>query len=239
MTYGIDVSHHQNPSKLPWSSFRGKVDFLMARATYGTMPDKFTRSHITQGRSIGAKVGLYHFYRPTQPWAEQLEVFTRIVEQVCQVGDICPAVDIEKDPFPAPGHPVDSTWSEPCRLFTDNLVHRFGDAIVYITQREWRSLGSVNWVLNRPLWVAHYTSNPQPATPGNVVPYIWQHRVAPFVHNGTGGYDKNHPDLDQNRGIKPLPLIKRITSPLLEDFDHELDKGILQCFDYTPLDSEG
>ena len=236
ITYGIDVSHHQDPDNLPWSTFEGKVDFVIVRATYGKLSDLSAHDHLRRARDIGAKVGLYHFFRPTQPWLDQLESFTDNINMYCRIGDIAPVIDIEKDPFPTPGHPVTSKWDEPCRLFTEHLIDSYGDAIVYITQREWQALGTPQWVLDRPLWVAHYTSNPTPATPNNNTPHIWQHRVAPFQHNGPGGYDKKRPELDQNRGLLPLPTISRFGATHI--FEEELDKGILKCFDYTPLDSE-
>lgn len=237
--YGIDVSHHQPSNKLPWNTWKGQIDFVIARANYGSdLRDKDCKAHIANARRIGAKVGLYAFYRPTQPWQAQLSAFLSVAAEVgLGPGDIVPVLDIEKDPFPKPGHEVASSWQPFCEKYVQGLIHAFGDAMIYITQREWRQMGSPHWVLSRPLWVAHYTSKSVPASPGDLEPTIWQHRVAPFVHHGPGGYDSKRPELDQNRLLKTLPLIQPPPAPVYDDvhFDDLTDKGILQCFDYTSL----
>lgn len=238
MQYGIDISHHQNPAKLPWDSFKGKVDFVIVRAAYGKTPDIAAADHVRRARDIGAAVGLYSFYRPTQLRIDQQNVFFEQVYKLCQIGDIAPTLDIEKDPYPSPGQPVSTLWSPLCREYVQSIQRAFGNAIVYITQAEWKLLGSPDWVLQYPLWVAHYTSKAEPLTPGNVKPHIWQHRVAPFMHNGPGGLSKNTTNnIDQNRGLKPLPtiLLKQSKNEIPDDLDDRLDKGILQCFDYTPI----
>lgn len=240
MQYGIDVSHHQTPAKLPWSTFKGKVDFVIVRANYGTAPDKAAEEHIQRARDIGAAVGLYSFYRPSQPRMAQQDVFFEQIYKLCRIGDIAPALDIEKDPYPSPGLPVTALWSPLCREYAQSLEREFGDVLIYITQAEWKLLGSPDWVLQYPLWVAHYTANAKPLTPGNKEHHIWQHRVAPFLHNGPGGLSKNTTNnIDQNRALKPLPNILRMGPRKIlipDDLDDRLDEGILQCFDYTPLD---
>lgn len=223
--YGLDLSHHQAPGALPWASFRGKVDFVIARAGYGSARDRHVSEHIARARDIGAKVGLYIFYRPSEEVGAQLDTLFDVAHAVgLGPGDIVPALDIEQDPIPSPT-PVAPSWSEHCREFTDAIVTQFGDALVYITQREWGMLGKPEWVLQRPLWVAHYTDAKMPATPGNVPATIWQHRVGPFDPSGPGG--ATNPagtiQLDQNRLLLPLPLIP----PRITDEDREWVRGIV------------
>lgn len=234
MSYGIDISHHQSPNSLPWKQLEGAVDFVICRSTYGAeLRDRHVLEHVRRVRSIGAQVGLYHFYRPIHSVAQQWDAFRAVADAVeLGVGDIVPALDIELDPFPKPGNKVDTSWSAPCEELANKMAELYGDVLIYVTQREWRQLGAPEWVLARPLWVAHYTSAPKPASPGNVEPVIWQHRVAPFVRNGAGGYDKARPELDQNRGLKPIPTIAQHPD---EEFDDLRDKGVLECFEYTAL----
>lgn len=207
--YGIDVSHHQDPAALPWGRFAGDVDFVIARATYGAMRDRACQEHIRRARGIRARVGLYHFYRPTQGVEAQWAAF-EMVSAECGIGpgDIVPTLDIERDPFPAPGRDVDPNWDACCAEFVRRMVETFGDAMVYITQREFGHLGKPRWVLERPLWVAHYTGAAAPSTPSGAPATIWQHRVGPYEYRGAGGYDKERPFLDQNRLLKPLPLVR-------------------------------
>jgi hypothetical protein len=143
-------------------------------------------------------------------------------------GDIVPAIDIELDPLPAPGTEVGPSWSAPCEELTNLVVEAYGDAIIYITKREFELLGSPAWVLQRPLWVAHYTKAQAPATPNNVPAAIWQYRVGPFDPQGQGGYDRQRPELDHNRGLTELPLINAMPDAGLDDLR---DQAALTQFD--------
>ena len=204
--YGIDVSSWQNPALLPWDAFRGHVDFVMVRANYGTRLDARAKEHVARARDIGAKVGLYSFFRHDQPQADQYAALqTASFDCGITTGDIVPALDIEDDELEHV--PVAPAWSEPCQAFVEQVTRDFGDALVYITARGWTMLGRPEWVLHRPLWVAQYTTAPSPKTPGNMPATAWQHRVGPFMPDGPGGYDSAHPELDQNRLLMPLPLV--------------------------------
>jgi len=226
--FGLDLSHHQSPGALPWASWRGKVDFVIARAGYGSARDRHVSEHVARARDIGAKVGLYLFFRPSEPIEPQLDTLLDVAEAVALgPGDIVPALDIEQDPIPSPT-PVAPSWSERCLKLVEAIEARFGGALVYITQREWSMLGKPEWVLKRPLWCAHYR-DAAPATPGNVPATIHQHRVGAFDPHGPGGYTapKDMPhgaiQLDQNRLFLPLPLIPSAVT----DQDRERVPGLV------------
>lgn len=206
MKFGVDVSHHQPPASLPWDKFATSADFVIARASYGTMRDAALVEHVKRTRGIGKKVGAYHFFRVSQPVQAQLDVLLAQLDLIkLGPGDIVPALDIELDPFPT-AQPVSKAWQEPVRQILSTLKDKFGNALVYITQREFHMLGSPEWLLSFPLWVANYTTAAKPATPGNRPFTIWQSFVGPFNPDNAGGYDKAHPVLDQNRAVD-LPLI--------------------------------
>jgi hypothetical protein len=101
-----------------------------------------------------------------------------------RAGDICPALDVEDDPNVATIAPA---WQEQLRTFLGGMMSSFGEAMVYVTQRDFGRLGKPDFVLDRPLWVAHYTPAPLPATPGGKPCVIWQRRVGPFDPSGPGG----------------------------------------------------
>lgn len=218
-SFGIDLSHHQKSAFQPWDQYAGKVDFVICRASYGgLLRDREVVSHMQHARGIGAKVGLYQFFRPSQSVDQHWDQLRAVAELVrLGEGDIVPALDIERDPLPAPGVDVSPAWASACEELVGRIVDTFGDALVYITQREYKLLGAPKWLLARPLWVAHYTNAEKPLTPSDVVPTIWQHRVGPFDPKGPGGYDKARPELDHNRGLGPLPLIGGLPDANLDD----------------------
>ncbi len=209
--YGIDVSHHQAPAALPWKRFAESSSFAIVRGSYGTMKDRVTAEHVKRARAVGLKVGLYHFYRPSQPVTDQLAIFRAQLKLAgIGPGDIVPTIDVEHDPLPKPGTAVSPAWQGSILQFVDQMVGEFSDCMVYITQREFGMLGKPEWLLTRPLWIAHYTGAAKPATPGNRPATIWQHRVGPYDPNGAGGYDKARPELDQNRLLGELPLVRDV-----------------------------
>lgn len=225
--YGLDLSQHQDPAHLPWDSFRGHVDFVIARAAYGgRMLDKHAVEHVKRARGIGAKVGAYQFFRPSQSVAEQWDALRLMVDRMgLGEGDIVPAIDVELDPVPYE-QPVTPAWSDACEKLVDKMVTLYGDALVYVTQREWTFLGKPAWVLERPLWCAHYI-NGWPATPNGKTPVIHQHRVDDFVPNGLGGYDEAaRLPIDQNRLFLPLPLIGRAPEAITDE-DRERVLGLV------------
>ncbi len=228
MKYVVDVSHHQPPASLPWDKFAAGAHGLIARASYGTMRDGAMVEHLKRARAAGLKVGIYHFYRPSQPMQAQLDVLLAQLDLAkIGSGDIIPTLDVELDPVPTP-QPVTKAWQDGVRAMLAALKDRFGNAMVYITQREFNMLGAPEWLLSFPLWVANYTAAPKPATPGNRPWTGWQHRVGPFVPDGPGGYDKAHPDLDQSRFIDlptigALPYLPPVPQPAET---HESDDGL-------------
>lgn len=206
--YGIDVSHHQSPAALPWAKFAQSSSFCIVRGSYGLMRDRVTVEHVKRARGAGLTVGLYHFFRPSQSVVDQLAIFRSQLDLAgITTGDIVPALDVEADPLPKPGEHVSPDWQPGVREILEALVDQYGDALVYITQREFGMLGKPAWLLDRPLWIAHYTGAAKPATPANQPATIWQHRVGPYDPDGPGGYVTAKPELDQNRLLGTLPLI--------------------------------
>jgi hypothetical protein len=217
VTFGIDLSHHNPTARVPWTKLSDLPGaFAICRATYGTMTDRLLVEHVTAARANSVRIGLYAFFRISQPVADQVAAFRKQAD-ACgyELGDICPWLDIELDPLPT-AQKVTPAWSGPAFEFATALRECFGACGVYITQADWHALGKPGWVLDLPIWVAHWTGAAKPATPGGVAYAMWQFRVGPFDPRGAGGYDKAHPDLDQNRAVEPLPTVTRLPglSPL-------------------------
>jgi hypothetical protein len=234
MTFGIDLSHHNPPARVPWQKLSEQPGaFAICRATYGTMADRFLVEHVRDARAHEVRVGLYAFFRISQPVADQVAAF-RKQAAACdyELGDICPWLDIELDPLPK-AQKVAPSWSGPAFEFASALRECFGACGIYITQADWHALGKPGWVLDLPIWVAHWTGAAKPATPGGVAYAAWQYRVGPFDPKGAGGYDKARPELDQNRAVEPLPVVTRLpgVSPLSPPADAGDDPELDELLD--------
>lgn len=201
---GCDVSVFQAPSLVPWST----LDFGIVQSTYGAAPDKNTLAHVSAIRKAEKVLGLYHFFRADQAPAKQLEVFESVATLAeLSTGDLLPCIDVED--FPT--HTIGPADMPALAEFDRLLCERFGGTIIYTTQRDWSRLGKPAWVLERPLWVAHYpragATSPlaNPATPDNRLWRIWQNFVGKL---GSGVQDPaNKAAVDQNVALEPLPLI--------------------------------
>lgn len=203
--YCVDVSHWQ-----PLLSPLAGATHAYVRAQYGQRLDDRAIAHVRNFKAQGLFVGLYAFFRATESVDVQLASLER-AHDLCGLGtgDLVPALDVEDDG----SSKVSATWSEPTHDFVEGLVARFGGALLYETQRDFHREASPSWITDNPiglpLWVAHYTAAPAPATPGDLVPALWQHRVGPWDPHGPGGYFKaGAPQLDQSRVYREIPTIR-------------------------------
>lgn len=228
--YGIDVSHHQYPAAVPWAKIAETSSLCIVRASYGTMKDRQTVEHVKRARGAGLAVSLYVFFRPSQPWEAQLDVFRSVAHAAdFGPGDVCPALDVEADPLPHMT-PVSPAWQEGVRAMLEAFKADHGGALCYITQREFGHFGKPDWLFDlASIWCAHYTAAPKPATPANRPAVLWQHRVGPYDPSGPGGYFAGgSPQIDQNRILGSLPMIRAafagepIDAPGTEEDDADL-----------------
>lgn len=218
--HGIDISHHQSPATLPWEQIQASSQFVIVRATYGTTADRETVSHVAKARALGLKVGLYHFFRPSQPWQAQLDAFLRVAEAARYgPGDLVPAVDIELDPLPAPGAAPDPSWNGPLSALTAALAQRFGSALLYFSPSAWTSLGKPEWLRSYPLWIAQWKKAQEPRWPP-VEPKLpdgldWTlHQYGVGLYEAQGGLQDPMASgaIDHNRA-RSLPLISGDRAP--------------------------
>lgn len=210
MIYGVDVSHYQNtrtPGGLSWAQLKASgCEFAIVRATYGVAADPATVGHVQGARAAGLAVGLYHFFRSGQPVAEQAAAFLAQSQLAGMApNDIAPAIDIENDGT----NLVNPAWQAPACALSAALQEAFGEVSIYMTQHDFARMGKPLWVLDRPLWVAHYNAaRTSPATPGDKPAAIWQHRVGPYAYNGPSGY-YTPATIDQNIATE-LPRMTRV-----------------------------
>ena len=91
--HGIDVSHYQN--KIHWDSIAMQgFQFAFVKATEGTT---YYDSLFPKNWQALAEVpiirGAYHFYRPQEPPAQQLNHYLNVTH--LQIGDLPPVLDVE------------------------------------------------------------------------------------------------------------------------------------------------
>jgi hypothetical protein len=210
--YGVDVSHHQVPKSLDWTSMqRSGVKLGIARATYGLMVDRTCREHLERMRDAGVSaVSVYHFFRPDQDVDSQMDAFLTAARAAGygKPTDALPILDLEADTEKRPLRPSDAPNALAALL---RLEKEFGrPPVVYTTQREWRQyLGAPHWIFSYPLHVAHYSAPSviEPATPNGMKWEIWQHRVGLFQAFGQSGFYKDDsPKIDQNR-VRTIRLL--------------------------------
>lgn len=207
---GIDVSHHQDPGAINWHALAVRHRFVIARATYGTRPDRTCATHIECARGAGLVPGLYHFFRPGQSLAEQIAAFTDLADVLGMgPGWLLPTIDIENNethdgPFTA------ARYVEPCWTFVEAMRQRYGGCLIYCNPSDWRALGSPEWLQENHLWLAQWNS-PRVTPPFGMPVAIHQHKVAPLpgIYEGL---------IDQNVAEGPLPLI---AGEPLADWDDE------------------
>jgi len=224
MLYAIDVSHHQAPSALDWTGMRrAGCDLCIVRLTYGTKLDERAAEHVKRARDAGFAIGAYAFARPTERAVDQFLAFCAAADRAGYgLGeDVIPALDIEDDTSAGPIGPEHADFFGEFAQFFRNWKSR--GCFAYITQRDWNRLDKPAWVLDMPLFVAHYAppSRPEPATPNGMPWCIWQHRVGPFQMLGPSGYDREHPLLDQSR-VRRLIFFNGADRVFAEPGDEEL-----------------
>jgi lysozyme len=186
MLKGIDISHHQAPSSVPWETLSSARAFVIVRHTYGAALDRQAEQHVRLAREHRLRVGAYHFFRASQPIQEQIDAFRSaiLISGYGRYEDIVPAIDFEDDTASRPITPDQAPLCEQlCKAFANYFL---APPLLYITQRDWGRVGSPAWALKYPLWVAHYSSasRKEPATPNGHPWAIWQHRVGPLDLNG-------------------------------------------------------
>jgi hypothetical protein len=214
MLRGCDVSTFHAPGLVPWQNY----DFGIVRATYGVKADGKAAAHVAKIRKAKKVLGLYHFFLPHQNVASQVEAFGMVAKDAgLTEGDLLPCVDIEAYPdkfsgsTPTHWADVSPLWEPQLRDLVTSLERIYGGCICYITHRDWILLGQPGWVLERPLWVAHYPKTgsrlplDHPATPGKRPYAIWQCMVGPLNESLQAPQDPSA--VDQNIAPGPLPLI--------------------------------
>jgi len=167
---GSDVSH--------WNidNIRAKLQglwdegyrFLYIKVTEGTaFEDPEWKNIYAIAKDIGFKVGPYHYFLPMVQGFSQGRWFWQIAQQV--EWDMKPMLDVEE-----PGHysqyPSKSVYASRVKTCLYQIAEDFlQKAIVYTSKHKWDTY--VDTYVEEELFVAHWTTRPQP-----LIPRTWEGR---------------------------------------------------------------
>jgi GH25 family lysozyme M1 (1,4-beta-N-acetylmuramidase) len=152
------------------SDFDGTVDWIRVKQAGYT----FAFAKATEGEMEGVGIirGAYHFFRPTIDAKAQAKHFLDYVNSVDPIGvnDLPPVIDLEH--YPAS---VEQQWNSLSKPERVQRVKKWIDVIeseinrkpiIYTSYGFWNGwMRGVRDFSGYPLWVAHYTPNPQPLIP--------------------------------------------------------------------------
>jgi lysozyme len=182
---GIDVSHHQG--SIDWSKVATdtQIQFVYLKATEGaTHIDKMYEYNLKKARSVGFRVGSYHYLRKTSGMYQQFMNFTKTAPKDQQ--DLIPMVDVEEE-----------IAKDSIRLFCQLLTEYYGKRpAIYGTNRSYNKFCAPEFN-DYILMIGRYGTNP-PIISGTSHYDIWQYSetgVIPGIPKPVD-LDRIHPDFD-------------------------------------------
>ena len=182
---GIDVSDYQ--PNVNWQTVANSgIAFAFVKATEGAthFADTFDYNWAAM-KAVGIQRGAYHFFRPATNVQAQVDNFLKIVK--IAPGDLPPVLDVETTAG------LDgNTICDRMGIWLDAIEAETGlQPIIYTYPGFWDGLG-VKRLGHYPLWIAHYTSAPQPWVPGGWKSWLfWQYTDKGRVAGVSGNVDIN------------------------------------------------
>jgi lysozyme len=197
---GIDVSNH-NGDSIDWQGVKNSdVSFAFAKATEGvTYVDPCFSENWQQMKAAGLVRGAYHFFRPLRDANEQAQNFLKVVGKL-DAGDFAPVLDLEHYP-----EEVEKQWQqinlneriERVQQWLDIVERATGrKTLIYTSHGFWQTyMGDTQVFAKYPLWIANYTTKPQPLVPANNWGgngwMFWQYTETGSVAGVKGDVDRN------------------------------------------------
>lgn len=190
---GIDVSHHQN--EIDWQAVRSaEIEFVFIKATEGTtFVDPKFKHNWRAAKEAGLIRGAYHFFRTTSPLEGNIANLVNTVEKL-EPGDLPVVLDLE----------IPNQWTDIEAGRREDLIERWLDGvcdyfegtmtpIVYLSPNfATETLANPAFLKDYPLWLAHYTSAPQPRVPRPWTDWtFWQYTNEGKVPGIKGNVDLN------------------------------------------------
>jgi lysozyme len=188
MPTGIDVSKFQ--ANVNWTAVKnaGHV-FGYARAIddkTGTKADPEFAHNWAGMKAAGIYRGAYYFLRATRDTKQQADLFLSVMGEIGQ-GDLPPVIDVETAGGATSAQILDAIaeWMQIVEAATKREI------MIYTNTPFWRdTLGNSTQFADRALWIAHYTSAPQPKIPSAFPRFsFWQYSQTGSVPGISGGVD--------------------------------------------------
>ena len=183
---GIDVSHFQQD--IDWKQVRRVgVAFAFIKASEGSaVADPMFARNWSNSKAARILRGAYHFFRPQVDPLAQAQFFLRRLKS--DPGELPPVLDVEV----LTGPTVPEQALADARKWMDAVTAEVGrKAILYTGSAFWRNtLKNSTAFADHPLWVAHYTSGPNPVVPTAWPKWtFWQFSQQGKVAGVTGNVD--------------------------------------------------
>lgn len=147
---GIDISNNNSITDLSILS-NNDVKYLYLKATEGaTFKDKTTPVRVEQAKSLGMKVGYYHFLVSTSSPEDQATSFHNYIKD--KPNDLLPMLDVE------------TNFSDLCS-YVLRFINKFNELSdlelgIYSYSGFLSHLDSIGSIIrNRKLWIANYTND--------------------------------------------------------------------------------
>jgi len=187
MIYGIDVSHHQE--FIDWGMVKkAGARFAFIKASEGVgFSDPMFEENIRGAVEAGVLPGSYHFFLPRYDPLEQARHYARTLqENAVDAPTLPPCIDIETPGLGKTG------LNQAVRIFIEEMYNLTGRrCIIYVSPGFWNSYlpvpvlsgyklkySQVDWAVDYPLWLAHYTTG----WPYQIYPWVgwrfWQYTSA-------------------------------------------------------------
>jgi lysozyme len=168
---GIDVSHNNNA--IDWKTIAATgITFAFTKASEGaSFRDPQFNANYAAIKSNGMIRGSYHFFHPNTDAGAQAANFLKLV-QALGPGDLPPVLDIEVN-----DNCNSAVIIKGVQLWLDTVGAALHcQPIIYTSASFWNgNLGGTDQFADHRLWVAHYTTSPQPNIPTGFPDYsIWQ-----------------------------------------------------------------
>lgn len=195
MLKGVDI--YAGNGAIEWDKVAEDGNsFVFVRGAYGNVVDKSAATNTATARSVGMKVGVYHFFRARIDPQSQLQALQRALALTkIGSGDLPPVIDIEDNPA------YDGPWStadNPAYLasvadWITKVSASIGKSpIIYTRASFWAELGNPVGFRNCPLWISSYR-NDAPKLPSGWPNYaFWQYSDTGTVPGISGHVDMNY-----------------------------------------------
>lgn len=203
---GVDLSYWQGAVNFP--KLASKVQYAYLRAGYGN--DYFdTRCDEYRAgcKANGIQYGLYWYVKPGKSFKAHAESF--LTKWMQDPGELPPCFDLEESGG------LDKmgleSWLKKMYDYFNTVAHLDYAGVMTYTSAGFldRAIGLTNWLKWTQLWVAHWTTAPQPLLPKewSVPGFTWRNWQYSATGKGSDyGVSSRYVDLDRGKlGIAPPP----------------------------------